>query len=90
MKLYSIRMLLASVVGTLLLFVYACAPSAPMVQAPFTAPSVSMLENVSPPSPDPRVGLGAGLFDAEEAIWNLEMLSTTTPPAQDFRWCNKF
>ena len=32
---------------------------------------------------DPRVGLGAGLFDAEEAIWNLSMLSTTVPP-EDF------
>ena len=32
------------------------------------------------PSPDPREGLGAGLFDAEDAIWNLEMLSTTQPP----------
>ena len=38
---------------------------------------------VSPPSPDPRVGLRAGLFDAEEAIWNLRMVSTTTPP-EDF------
>ena len=35
------------------------------------------------PSPDPRVGLGAGLFDAEEAIWNLELVSAT-PPAEDF------
>ena len=35
------------------------------------------------PSPDPRVGLGAGLFDAEEAIWNLRLLSTT-PPSRDF------
>ena len=35
------------------------------------------------PSPDPRVGLAAGLFDAEEAIWNLNMLSTTPPP-EDF------
>lgn len=32
------------------------------------------------PSPDPRVGLKAGLFDAGEAIWNLRMLSTTPPP----------
>ena len=31
------------------------------------------------PSPDPRIGLGAGLFDAEEAIWNLKMVSTTRP-----------
>ena len=35
------------------------------------------------PSPDPRVGLEAGLFDAEEAIWNLNKLSTT-PPAEQF------
>ena len=33
-----------------------------------------------PSEPDPRVGLGAGLFDAEEAIWNLRMVSTTPPP----------
>ncbi|NNF04374.1 MAG: hypothetical protein HKN17_07905 [Rhodothermales bacterium] len=37
----------------------------------------------SPPSPDPRVGLGAGLFDAEEAIWNMNLLSSTPPP-EDF------
>ena len=30
---------------------------------------------------DPRVGLGAGLFDAEEAISNLRLLSATPPPA---------
>lgn len=35
------------------------------------------------PSPDPRVGLGAGLFDAEEAIWNLRMVSQT-PPSEAF------
>ena len=35
------------------------------------------------PSPDPRVGLGPGLFDAEEAIWNLAKRSST-PPAEDF------
>ena len=37
----------------------------------------------SPPTPDPRVGLGAGLFDAEEAIWNLRKVSST-PPSQQF------
>ncbi len=31
-------------------------------------------------SPDPRESLRAGLFDAEEAIWNLNKLSTTQPP----------
>lgn len=35
------------------------------------------------PDTDPRVGLGAGLFDAEEAIWNLRLLSAT-PPTEDF------
>ncbi len=32
---------------------------------------------------DPRVGLEAGLFDAEEAIWNLNMV-TTVPPSENF------
>ena len=32
------------------------------------------------PSPDPRVGLRAGLFDAASALWNLKLLSTTPPP----------
>ena len=41
------------------------------------------LTELERPSPDPRVGLAAGLFDAEEAIWNLNMLSTTPPP-EDF------
>ena len=35
------------------------------------------------PNPDPRVGLGAGLLDAEEAIWNLRKLSSVPPP-RDF------
>ncbi len=45
----------------------ACAPSA--------APNVGMA-----PSPDPRVGLKAGLRDAGEAAWNLEVLSATPSP----------
>lgn len=34
----------------------------------------------APPSPDPRVGLKAGLFDAGEAAWNMRLVSTTPPP----------
>lgn len=34
------------------------------------------------PSPDPRVGLRAGLFDAGEAAWNLRVVSTTPPPRE--------
>jgi hypothetical protein len=32
------------------------------------------------PALDPREGLGAGLFDAEEAVWNLAVRSRTPPP----------
>jgi hypothetical protein len=35
------------------------------------------------PSPDPRVGLRAGKFDAAEAVWNLRVLSKT-PPSEKF------
>ncbi len=34
---------------------------------------------VDPPTPDPRVGLAPGMFDAGEAVWNLRLLSTTPP-----------
>ena len=49
------------------------------------APSVTLARTAAEtaPSPDPRVGLEAGLFDAEEAIWNLSLMSAT-PPSQDF------
>ena len=35
-----------------------------------------------PPSPDPRIGLKAGLMDAGEAVWNLRVVSKTPPPEQ--------
>ncbi|GMV04835.1 MAG: hypothetical protein AMXMBFR53_11150 [Gemmatimonadota bacterium] len=35
---------------------------------------------VTAPTPDPRVGLRAGLFDAGQAAWNLRVVSTTPPP----------
>ena len=58
----------------------ACATSAttsdPVLPGP--VPAVA-----SVPSPDPRIGLRAGLFDAGEATWNLRVLSKT-PPSTDF------
>ena len=65
--------------------------SQPMAEDPVTAMTVDMAPapaatfahpaglRVNAPTPDPRVGLAPGLFDAEEAIWNLRMLSTTPP-----------
>ena len=46
--------------------------------------STSTTANMSatPPNPDPRVGLKAGLFDAQEAAWNLKVLSQTPPPRE--------
>jgi hypothetical protein len=36
----------------------------------------------TPPSPDPRIGLKAGQFDAAEATWNLKLLSQTPSPKE--------
>ena len=37
-------------------------------------------QSASAPSPDPRVGLRGGLTDAEEAVWNLRVVSETPTP----------
>ncbi|NNE69859.1 MAG: hypothetical protein HKN29_05780 [Rhodothermales bacterium] len=66
---FPLFLLVAALVG-----LSACAPKAVMD----TATGLQ----ISPPTPDPRVGLGAGLFDAEEAIWNLNKISSTPPPEQ--------
>lgn len=62
-----------------------CASSATSGPATAGASSTTLARAAAEtaPSPDPRVGLRAGLFDAEEAIWNLELVSAT-PPAEDF------
>src|SRR5213075_1769091 len=41
-------------------------------------PTVSMS---SSPMHDPRVGLKAGLFNAQEAAWNMRVVSETQPSA---------
>ncbi|HEX3702305.1 MAG TPA: hypothetical protein VHU82_03180 [Vicinamibacterales bacterium] len=50
-------------------------PPPPAVMPPPVAPIVS----AAAPSPDPRVGLKAGRWDAAEAAWNMRMISTTPP-----------
>jgi hypothetical protein len=44
------------------------------------APSPMANLSTEAPSPDPRVGLHAGRYDAGEALWNLRVLSKTPPP----------
>ncbi len=51
-----------------------------MAEAPM--PAAKML-STDKPSPDPRIGLSAGLFDAAEAAWNMELVSNSPPP-KDF------
>ena len=42
-------------------------------------PPVAPIVSATPPTPDPRVGLKAGRWDAAQAAWNMRMLSTTPP-----------
>ena len=58
-----------------LLAAAACATT-PTTTGSSTAGSMS----ASPPSPDPRVGLRAGRYNAGEAAWNLRLVSTTPSP----------
>ena len=57
----------------------ASAPASPGTASPTLARTAAE----TAPTPDPRIGLEAGLFDAEEAIWNLRLVSATPPP-EDF------
>ena len=50
-----------------------------LAASPMKGPDMSA-PLVTAPSPDPRVGLKAGLHDAAEAIWNLKLVSHTPPP----------
>ncbi len=45
------------------------------------SPAASVV-SAGEPSPDPRVGLRAGLMDAAEATWNVRVLSRTQPTAR--------
>src|SRR5437588_5407797 len=50
-------------------------PPPPAVMPPPVTPIVSM----TAPSPDPRVGLAPGRWDAAQAAWKMRMVSTTPP-----------
>ena len=53
-------------------------PPPPPPPAVMPAP-VTPIVSATAPTPDPRVGLKAGRWDAAQAAWNMRMLSTTPP-----------
>ena len=57
-----------------------CSHSTSSMGSASVSPSGSL--SATAPSPDPRVGLRAGRFDAQEATWNLKVLSRTQPSAK--------
>jgi LVIVD repeat-containing protein len=60
------------------------APPPPPPPPPSVMPApVTPIVSATAPTPDPRVGLAAGRWDAAQAAWNLKMISTT-PPAEKF------
>ena len=63
-----------------LLTAVACAP-ATVAPTPEPVPAGNL--STARPNPDPRVGLRAGMHDAQEAVWNLRVVSKT-PPAPRF------
>jgi len=63
-----------------LLATAACGGSTSSSAGGTPAPEPDM--STSPPRPDPRIGLRAGVHDAGQAVWNLRVLSTTPSPPQ--------
>ncbi len=69
------------IIATALFFVLSCSNSKQITDVEFTAPEVAPLNEAVIPNPDPRADLNAGLFDAEEVLWNLETMAQLQPPA---------
>lgn len=65
----------AAVLGLLLVFAGGCRTAPASWDNGPPQPS-------GPPTPDPRIGLKAGLFDAGKAAWNLRLVSETPPPRE--------
>ena len=46
----------------------------------YTVPPSFLEQSARPPSPDPRIGLAPGWLDAEQAAWNMRLVSNSPPP----------
>ena len=58
-------------------------PPPPPTPPPAVMPEpVKPIVSATPPSPDPRVGLSPGRWDAAQAAWNIRLVSTTPPDAK--------
>jgi len=77
----STNVLPAILAAIILFFAGSCSTSEEITVSPGEFPVP--ISEIDAPEPDPRVGLTGGLFDAEKAIWNLKLVSTTLPP-KDF------
>jgi hypothetical protein len=66
-----------------LMSVAACASSSSTADMPSSSAMSTTMSNAAP-SPDPRVGLGAGWMTGPEAIWNLAVVSKTQPSEKFF------
>ena len=62
------------------LLVAACSHSTSSMSGSAPSPAANM--SATAPSPDPRVGLRAGEMNAQEATWNLHVVSRTQPSAK--------
>ena len=76
---YQIRRHLSSMVGSFCTAALAATIVVVAGCAPSTMQSNSGNLSVIPPTADPRVGLRGGAYDAQEAVWNLNVLSKTKP-----------
>lgn len=73
--------LLAASLAAGLLVLSGCSQSATSSYSAAPAPASNTQMAATAPKPDPRVGLKAGLHDAGEAAWNMNVLSQTPQPA---------
>ncbi|HET9634886.1 MAG TPA: hypothetical protein VFP26_03065 [Gemmatimonadaceae bacterium] len=73
-----------------LLAISALAVCAPATYSQSTSTPSTVVTNMSPgePTPDPRVGLAGGEYNAAEAIWNLRVVSENKPSEKFMKGIN--
>lgn len=79
-KIYSLKILSIFITAIVVTGLVSCGTSDNVRNENYSG--VKPISEASRPSPDPRLGLEPGVFDAEEVIWNLKKLSSTPPPEE--------